>query len=456
VQGNPQKDLSRDRQIRVFVSSTFRDMKEERDHLVKFIFPQLRKLCESRGVVWGEVDLRWGVTDEQKAEGKVLPICLEEIKRCWPYFIGLLGERYGWIPDAIPPEIVEREPWLAEHVHGRKSVTELEILHGVLNNPDMAEHAFFYFRDPAYVQSLPPDRKKDFATESTEDTERLRNLKERIRASRFPVRENYADPKALGDLVLADLTAVIDELYPEGPQLDPLDREAMDHEAYAQRRARFYIDRQAHFDRLESHARANGPPLVVQGEAGSGKSALLANWALRWRTAHPEDIVLMHFVGASPQSIVCDAMLRRITHELRSHVDAPQQGEPSAEPGAEVEARRRLTCALNEILYGLGSEQSRHEFEESLRQAAAKGHVVVVIDGLDEMEDRGGAQDLVWLPPEPPCGTRIILSTTSGRPRVVARTRSWPTLTVGQLQPPERQRARIRGHTYTFHSLNTG
>lgn len=88
------------RQIRVFISSTFRDMQAERDHLVKFIFPQLRKLCESRGVTWGEVDLRWGVTDEQAAEGRVLPICLEEIKRCRPYFIGLLGERYGWIADS--------------------------------------------------------------------------------------------------------------------------------------------------------------------------------------------------------------------------------------------------------------------------------------------------------------------------------------------------------------------
>jgi hypothetical protein len=103
-------------------------MKAERDHLVKFTFPQLRKLCELRAVVWGEVDLRWGVTDEQKAEGKVLPICLEEIKRCRPYFIGMLGERYGWIPDAIAPEVIEREPWLTEHDNGRKYVTELEIL----------------------------------------------------------------------------------------------------------------------------------------------------------------------------------------------------------------------------------------------------------------------------------------------------------------------------------------
>jgi hypothetical protein len=54
----------------------------ECDHLVKFIFPELRRLCESRGVTSSEVDLRGGVTDDQMAEGKALPICLEEIKRC--------------------------------------------------------------------------------------------------------------------------------------------------------------------------------------------------------------------------------------------------------------------------------------------------------------------------------------------------------------------------------------
>jgi hypothetical protein len=48
------------RVIRVFVSSTFRDMHEEREILIKHIFPQLRRLFEQRGVVWGEVDLRWG------------------------------------------------------------------------------------------------------------------------------------------------------------------------------------------------------------------------------------------------------------------------------------------------------------------------------------------------------------------------------------------------------------
>src|SRR5580765_167961 len=95
------------RVIRVFVSSTFRDMQDEREELVKRVFPELRHLCEARGVTWGEVDLRWGVTDEEKSEGAVLPICLAEIERSRPYFIGLLGERYGWVPDEIPAALAE-------------------------------------------------------------------------------------------------------------------------------------------------------------------------------------------------------------------------------------------------------------------------------------------------------------------------------------------------------------
>lgn len=151
-----------DREIRVFVSSTFRDMHDEREVLTKRVCPELRKLCEERGVAFTEVDLRWGVNDEQKAEGKVLPICLAEIDRCRPFFIGLLGERYGWVPDEddIPRELMDLQSWLKEHKD--RSVTELEILHGVLRNPAMANRACFYFRDPEYVKKLPVDQQADF------------------------------------------------------------------------------------------------------------------------------------------------------------------------------------------------------------------------------------------------------------------------------------------------------
>jgi hypothetical protein len=37
------------RTFRVFVSSTFEDLKAERDALQRDVFPRLRKLCEANG-----------------------------------------------------------------------------------------------------------------------------------------------------------------------------------------------------------------------------------------------------------------------------------------------------------------------------------------------------------------------------------------------------------------------
>jgi len=39
--------------------------------------------------------------------------------------------------DSVPAEILEQGPWLKEHVSDQMSVTEMEILHGVLNRPDL-------------------------------------------------------------------------------------------------------------------------------------------------------------------------------------------------------------------------------------------------------------------------------------------------------------------------------
>src|SRR5207249_5840421 len=147
---------------------------------------------------------------------------------------------------------------------------------------------------------------------------------------KYPPREGYANPEALGQVVLADLTKVINENWPEGSQPDPLDREAMDHEAYAQSRERVYIGRQEYFERLDTHAAANdSQPLVILGESGSGKSALLANWAARYRQAHPDALVLQHYIGATPYSADWTAMLRRLMEEVKRRLgirqDIPDQ-----------------------------------------------------------------------------------------------------------------------------------
>ncbi|HVS04227.1 MAG TPA: AAA family ATPase [Thermoanaerobaculia bacterium] len=430
-----------DRVMRVFVSSTFRDMRAERDELVKQVFPRLRRRCERRGVVWGEVDLRWGITDEQKAEGEVLPRCLAQIRGCRPYFLGLLGQRYGWVPLEIDDELVAREPWLAEH-RGR-SVTELEILHGVLNDPGMAEHAFFYFRSPSYLDTLPGEERdacvegptpEEIAQLGAEAAERraeqrrqnLRALAQRIRASGLPVRD-YPHPRALGELVARDLEAVIDRRFPRGSEPPPRDREAAAHQAFVASRARVYIARQEDFARLDAHAAGDGPPLAVVSEPGLGKSALLANWMLRWQADRPRALVLGHFVGASPESSDWAAMLRRLLGELARHRGV--EVEPGPAPPATAEGASRS-----------GAEALRLAFANALFMAAEDGPVVLVLDGLDQLDDRDGALDLAWLPERPPPGVRVLMATRAGRPLEEVRRRGWPALDVAPLAPPERER----------------
>ena len=50
--------------IRVFVSSTFSDLKAERNALQAQVFPRLEQLCAQNGFQFQAIDLRWGVSSE--------------------------------------------------------------------------------------------------------------------------------------------------------------------------------------------------------------------------------------------------------------------------------------------------------------------------------------------------------------------------------------------------------
>jgi len=90
------------RTFRVFVSSTFSDLKAERNKLQEEVFPRLQKLCEAHGCRFQAIDLRWGVSEEAALDQQTMNICFTELRRCQevtprPNFIILLGDR------AIPP-----------------------------------------------------------------------------------------------------------------------------------------------------------------------------------------------------------------------------------------------------------------------------------------------------------------------------------------------------------------
>lgn len=178
----------------------------------------------------------------------------------------------------------------------------------------------------------------------------------------------------------------------------------MDHEAFARSRAGVYIGRQEYFDRLDEHVEGDGPPLVVLGESGGGKSALLSNWALRYREQHPDDFLLLHFIGGSPDSANATGILRRIMLELKQRFDLTN--EVPAQP-----------------------EKIREAFPDWLSQTAGRGRVVLVLDALNQLEDVDAAPDLGWLPRVFPKNCRVILSALPGRSLDAIQQRGWLGIT---------------------------
>lgn len=64
--------------VRVFISSTFRHMHAEGNHLARVILPELWERCAKRQSHVVDLNLRWGVTEEEAEQGRVLKVILNE------------------------------------------------------------------------------------------------------------------------------------------------------------------------------------------------------------------------------------------------------------------------------------------------------------------------------------------------------------------------------------------
>ena len=257
--------------IRVFISSTFQDMQDERDYLMKFIFPELRKLAAERNVTFAEVDLRWGITEDESQSKKVLEICLQEIDNCIPFFIGIVGNRYGWCPkkEDLSHRSLECYENLARYIENGISATEIEIQYGVLERKENI-NAFFYIKNDNNAHS-----------DKTDNADKLSALKNAIRnQERYPV-SYYDTLEVFADEVKADFISLLDELYPVD-DLTPYMKQEISQEFVINSLCKAYIPVSAYSEMINDWVDRNSDSLmIVYGESGLGKSAFLANWISR-------------------------------------------------------------------------------------------------------------------------------------------------------------------------------
>ncbi|MBF0169764.1 MAG: DUF4062 domain-containing protein [Nitrospinae bacterium] len=403
------------RMIRVFLSSTFRDMHEERNELVRRVFPELERRLARRMVGFAPVDLRWGITAEEAERGNTLAVCLDEIDRCYPYFIGLLGERYGWVP-----------PHADDPAYTGRSITEIEIVHGALEREERRDNLFFYFRSREASRRIEErlSRVDGYEAEHETSAVRLEALKERIRATGFFLREGYPDAKTLGRWVLDDLWRAFDRQYPEAGAPSPQEGRRLDNEAFAAARTKVYIPRQEAYARIDEAVTGAGKPLVLTGPSGMGKSALLANWAAGFRRQRPDHFLSVNFIGSDADTADHLLLMRGVMGQIDLFL-ARAGGEEGADDA------EKIPTDPQEIITA---------FPRWLAKASRAAPVVVVIDALNQLTDRENAHDLDWLPRSFPENVRLILSTLPGRCQIALAERGWDTYEVTPLTREERGR----------------
>ncbi len=179
--------MENENRIRFFVSSTFEDMHDERDAIQMRVLPAVSRIAAKHGHNIDFCDLRWGINtqdcDESDKSDKVLKVCFDEIKKCRPYMIVMLGERYGSVPseDAFVSVLLHMNNRGSEIRFSRddiyeKSYTELEILYGPLSDEEILSRTLFLFREP--IEGAPAH----FRSVNDESREKMKRLKDSIRA----------------------------------------------------------------------------------------------------------------------------------------------------------------------------------------------------------------------------------------------------------------------------------
>ncbi len=445
---------SPDHKVRVFISSTFRDMHAERDHLVTVVFPELRERCERLGLDFFDVDLRWGVP-EKGVDGESAnswEYCRKWINEAKPFFVCLLGQRYGWEPE---PEQLKDPEDRARQLEQKRSITDMEV-HHALENDAHSRRCYFYLR-----QAQAPAAATEFV-DPPPLLVKLDALKARVETCGRPVwhypcrwtGSGFTDMEAFGKKILENLWSgilrdpryvskdvwqqvlgckpeederytdetkpvpedIADKLIPlaKPPPKTPLEAEREQMAAFADSRLKWFQGRTKEIEELKKFitdpAETHDSPrlALLAAQPGQGKSALMAMlWdEMQGRALGPpsadsdarrvednEPYVIAHFVGATEKSSTAYHLVRRLNDELdASGIAFPERPVPEGQTKEEPKLDFQSIC---------------QRLWDRLGDYAGDKRIVILLDALNQLDD---GHELGWLPYRLGPSVRVVVS----------------------------------------------
>lgn len=367
------------------------------------------------GVGFTEIDLRWGLPGG--SEEKIVEMCMQEVDRCRGYFVCILGDRYGHVPENADLLRV----WGDAHAPAQVSVTELEVRRGAFRAAPGAFVRFYFRRRTA---------------DATPDV-RLEALKAEVRQRGKPVRE-YDRAEELSELLLADLDTLCRTAAAAEADV------GLVHDRYLHDLSRGVASRPTLWQELDRGLLQQGRGVIVCGPAGGGKTTQLALWADARRAAaatsatrgHGLAAVLNRFRPARPVERWCFYSATAATHIGRW---ARLLHSLCAAMDDDAEGRQMIGDELTALLLRW------HRLVEAA--CAAGQRVVTVLDGIDDLH-LDEVDPLHWLPPPHPLHRCVLVGRDDGPLSTVPKD-GWQQVNMPRLLPEERRQA-LRTYLLAF------
>lgn len=423
------------RTISVFISSTFADMQAERDYLKTYVFPELQEKLRPHHISLQIIDLRMGVggileEDEQQRESEILKVCINEIKRSKPFFIAILGERYGWIP---PKEAVERLKNSMNQIDNvllskeeQISVTAMEIEMGAIGSNEQLPHSLFYFRDEKASAKIPTEFRPTYIEEDPQSYFRLLNLKERIKRmcsqaglinhvteySPQWTSNRFVGLQTWGEQVKNDLYREITEYLGEEVNrkiTNRYEQELINLKLFITERSKSFYGRTSFLELLEKGIMEQKQMFLVTGISGLGKSSLFAEIYMRLSSHYEEQIIILaHSASLSPFSRSLTHMLVGWIDQLHKTLNRPFDADEYLEQISQPEKKDGIDKSMisaKELFLKLHAD-----FIALLGQLPPSLKPIILVDSLDSFEFSDAIATAAWIPE----GVSIVMTSLPG------------------------------------------
>ncbi|XP_064625675.1 NACHT domain- and WD repeat-containing protein 1-like [Lineus longissimus] len=209
--------------------------------------------------------------------------------------------------------------------------------------------------------------------------------------------EKYTE-KLLDDFY-ETVCSMISNALPENDseQLESSHQEVVQHINFAKSQASSFLGREKLLGKVEEYIKSGDKtlPLVIHGESGSGKSALMAKVAElipSWYTRSEQVVVVVRFLGATSASTSIRQLLISLSLQL-----------------AEI-----LDEEVPDNLSKLKMKEIKKAFHELLKAVKLRKKVFLLLDGVDQLDGTNHGQEMDWLPLPVPSDTfTVVLSTLS-------------------------------------------